>query len=67
VESAQALFGEGPTEKERATATSPAAYSTWGGADGKGAGNRHLAGGLLYLAHPPLFVLTRYKVLAHLR
>ncbi len=23
------LLGEGPTEKERATATSPAAYSTW--------------------------------------
>ncbi len=26
----------------------------WGGADGKGAGYRHLAGGLLYACAPPL-------------
>src|SRR5215210_8916732 len=30
------LFGKGPTEKARATGTSPAAYFTREGADGKG-------------------------------
>jgi len=28
------------------------ACCVWGGADGKGLGNQHLASGLLYLAHP---------------
>ncbi len=45
-------LAEGPTEQGWATSTSPAAYSTWGGADGKGLGNQHLASGLLYLVHP---------------
>ncbi len=45
-------LAEGPTEQGWATSTSPAAYSTWGGADGKGLDNQYLAGGLLYLLRP---------------
>jgi len=42
------LFGKRPTEKARVTGTSAAAYFTREGADGKGPGDRDLAGGLLH-------------------
>ena len=47
-ESLHTRFGEGPTEKARTSGTSPAAYSTRRGADGKGQGNLDLASGLPY-------------------
>ena len=47
-EESHAAFGEGPMEKDCSRSTSPAAYSTWGGADGKGLFTQYLAGGLLH-------------------
>ena len=49
-DTSHAAFGEGPTEKGCSRSTSLAAYSTWGGAEGKGLLTQYLASGLLH--HP---------------
>ena len=49
-ESLQARFGGGPTEKARTTETSPAAYPTRRGADGKVPSNGQLGSSLPYPA-----------------
>ena len=47
-EESHAAFGEGPMEKDCSRSTSPAAYSTWEGGDGKGLHLHDLASALLH-------------------